>query len=98
MEKLCRSAGFSSEQTDCLFTFKPLEYSGNLYSEEHRRNISVTNAIAKIKIIQDEKKQRFALYINGKNILDWFQEQFEKLRQVVHPNIQPQRKSKGLKF
>ena len=98
MEKLCRSAGFSTEQTDCLFTFKPFEYSGNLYSEEHRRNVSVTNAIAQIKIIQDEKKQRFALHINGKNILDWFKEQFEKLRQVVHPNIQPQRKSKGLKF
>lgn len=98
IEKLCRSAGFTFEQTDRLFSFKPLEYSGNLYSEEHKRGISVANAIVQIKVAQDEKKQHFVLCINGKNVFDWFKEQFEKLRQVVRPNIQLQKKNKGLKF
>lgn len=97
VEKLCRSADFTSEQTDRLFTFKPLEYSGNLYSEEHKRGISVTNAIAQIKIVQDEKKQRFVLCINGKNVFDWFKEQFNKLYQNLKPSIrQSTKKVKGM--
>lgn len=98
MEKLCRSVGFTPEQTDQLFMFKPLEHSGNLYSEEHTRNISVTNAIAQIRIEQNEKGKHFALHINGKNILDWFKEQFEKIQQLIRPTIQPHRKGKGLKM
>ncbi len=98
VEKLCRSVGFTSEQIDRLFTFKPLEYSGNIYSEEHERGISVTKAIAQIKIAQDGKKQRFILCINGKNVFEWFKEQFEKLRQIIHPNLQPLIKNKRLKL
>ncbi|WP_301221314.1 MobV family relaxase [Bacteroides caecimuris] len=98
VEKLCRSVGFTSEQIDRLFTFKPLEYSGNIYSEEHKRGISVTKAIAQIKIAQDGKKQRFILCINGKNVFEWFKEQFEKLRQIIHPNLQPLIKNKRLKL
>ena len=54
MEKFCLAAGFTMEQTDRLFTFRPLEYSGNLYSEEYRRSLSVTNATAQIKIVQED--------------------------------------------
>ena len=98
MEKFCLAAGFTIEQTDRLFTFRPLEYSGNLYSEEYRRSLSVTNATAQIKVVQEYKKQRFVLHINGKNVLDWFKEQFEKLRQIIHPDLQPPIKNKRLKL
>lgn len=74
-----------------------MEYSGNLYSEEHKRGISVTNAIAQIKIVQDEKKQRFVLCINGENVFDWFKEQFNKLYQNLKPSIrQSAKKVKGM--
>lgn len=99
MEKFCLAAGFTMEQTDRLFTFRPLEYSGNLYSEEYRRSLSVTNATAQIKVVQEDKKQRFVLHINGKNIFDWFKEQFYKLynnlKQSTHPTI---KKGKGMKL
>lgn len=99
MEKFCLAAGFTMEQTDRLFTFRPLEYSGNLYSEEYRRSLSVTNATAQIKVVQEDKKQRFVLHINGKNIFDWFKEQFYKLyhnlKQSSHPTI---KKGKGMKL
>lgn len=99
MEKYCHSVGFTPEQTDHLFTFQPLEYSGNLYSEEHRRSLSVTDATAQMGIEQGEKGKRFVLRINGKNILDWFREQFERLLQRIRPTIQqPQRKSRGFKL
>ena len=40
MERYCHSAGFTPEQTDRLFTFQPLEYSGNLYSERSEEHTS----------------------------------------------------------
>ena len=99
MERYCRSAGFTPEQTDRLFTFQPLEYSGNLYSEEHKRDLSVTGATAQMGIEQGEKGKRFVLRINGKNILDWFREQFERLLRRIRPAMQqPQRKNKGFKL
>ena len=99
MERYCRSAGFTPEQTDRLFTFQPLEYSGNLYSEEHKRALSVTGATAQMGIEQGERGKRFVLRINGKNILDWFREQFERLLRRIRPTIQqPQRKNKGFKL
>lgn len=99
MERYCRSAGFTPEQTDRLFTFQPLEYSGNLYSEEHKRALSVTGATAQMGIEQGEKGKRFVLRINGKNILDWFREQFERLLRRIRPTIQqPQRKNRGFKL
>ncbi len=99
MERYCRSAGFTPEQTDRLFTFQPLEYSGNLYSEEHKRALSVTGATAQMGIEQGEKGKRFVLRINGKNILDWFWEQFERLLRRIRPTIrQPQRKNRGFKL
>ena len=99
MERYCRSAGFTPEQTDRLFTFQPLEYSGNLYSEEHKRDLSVTGATAQMGIEQGERGKRFVLRINGKNILDWFREQFERLLRRIRPAMQqPQRKNKGFKL
>lgn len=99
MEGYCRSAGFTPEQTDRLFTFQPLEYSGNLYSEEHKKSLSVTDVTAQMGIEQGEKGKRFVLRINGKNILDWFREQFERLLRRIRPTIQqPQRKNKGFKL
>ena len=99
MERYCHSAGFTPEQTDRLFTFQPLEYSGNLYSEEHKRALSVTGATAQMGIEQGERGKRFVLRINGKNILDWFREQFERLLRRIRPTIQqPQRKNKGFKL
>ena len=50
-------------------------------------------------IEQGEKGKRFVLRINGKNILDWFKEQFERLLRRIRLTIQqPQRKNKGFKL
>ncbi|MCM0383374.1 plasmid recombination protein [Bacteroides fragilis] len=88
MEKLCRSVGLTSQQTDWLFTFKPLKYSGSLYSEEYKQSLSVTTITIQIRIERDDKGKRFVLHIDGQNILDWFRKQFEKLRQFIRPTMQ----------
>lgn len=90
---------FGRLQTDCLFTFQPLEYNRSLYSEEHKKSLSITDVTAQIRIEQDEKGKRFVLRINGKNILYWFREQFEKLLRRIRPTIQQsQQKSSGFKL
>ena len=35
IERLCLAVGFNKEQTATLLTGKPIEYNGELYSEEH---------------------------------------------------------------
>lgn len=97
MEKLCRSVGFTAEQTDKLLTLKPLEYNGTLYSEEHRRKFAATQVSVQI-VIEPTDKRKFALHINGQGVSDWFKEQFEKLRQTMRQPVQPQKKNKGMKL
>lgn len=90
IEKLCYSVGFTVEQTDKLLTFKPLEYDGILYSEEHNRNFNATQLSARI-VIKPTDKRKFALHIDGKGVSEWFIEQFEKLRLTVRQPMQPQK-------
>ena len=40
IEKLCRLVGFDERQTATLVSGKPLEYAGELYSEEHGRKFT----------------------------------------------------------
>ncbi|WP_185154847.1 hypothetical protein [Dysgonomonas sp. 25] len=48
-------------------------------------------AIDTIKQLFKESKDsdRLKLSINGQNIIDWFREQFSKLRQTIRPHIKP---------
>lgn len=66
MERYCHSAGFTPEQTDRLFTFQPLEYSGNLYSEEHKRALSVTGATAQMGIEQEREGNALSCASTGR--------------------------------
>ena len=92
LERLCLAVGFSQEQTAVLMMGKPLEYSGELYSEEHKRKFMAKEVTA--KVFTD--KGKFVLTIDLKLIGDWFKEQFEKLRQGI--NIRQSPKQNRLKL
>lgn len=92
LERLCLAVGFSQEQTAVLMMGKPLEYSGELYSEEHKRKFMANEVTA--KVFTD--KGKFVLTIDLQPIGDWFKEQFEKLRQGV--NIRHSPKQSRLKL
>lgn len=92
LERVCLAVGFSQEQTAVLMMGKPLEYSGELYSEEHKRKFMAKEVTA--KVFTD--KGRFVLTINLQPIGDWFKEHFKKLKLSVSHPIRPQRKSRGL--
>ena len=95
IENLCRLVGFDERQTATLVKGKPLEYAGELYSEEHGRKF--TTEKAGFQVLKDPTDgTRLVLAIDRKPIAEWFKEQFDKLRQSIRRPIQPQRKSRGI--
>jgi bisphosphoglycerate-dependent phosphoglycerate mutase len=97
IENLCRLVGFSDGQTETLVKGKPLEYAGELYSEEHGRKFKTEKA--GVQVMKDPTDgTKLVLAIDRKPIAEWFKEQFDKLRQNIHRPIQPQRKGRGMKL
>ena len=97
IENLCRLIGFDERQTATLVKGKPLEYAGELYSEEHGRKF--TTEKAGFQVVKDPTDgTRLVLAIDRKPIAEWFKEQFDKLRQNIHRPIQPQKKNRGMKI
>lgn len=93
MENLCRLIGFDERQTATLVSGKPLEYTGELYSEEHKRKF--TTEKAGFQVVKDPTdKSKLVLYIEGKTIGEWFKAQFEKLSQNLHRPIPRQNRLK----
>ena len=97
IEKLCHLMEFDERQTATLVKEKPLEYAGELYSEEHGRKF--TTEKAGFQVVKDPTDgTRSVLAIDRKPITDWFKEQFEKLRQNIRRPTQPQRKDREIKL
>ena len=97
IENLCRLVGFDERQTATLVKGKPLEYAGELYSEEHGRKF--TTEKAGFQVLKDSTDgTRLVLAIDRKPIAEWFKEKFEKLRQNIRRPIQPQKKGRGMKI
>lgn len=93
MENICRTIGFDDKQTGTLIKGKPLEYSGELYSEEHGCKFSVERITAQITPDPTDKR-KLQLNIDKRPFKEWCREKFEKAR---HFFSQEPRQSKGLK-
>ena len=85
LERLCLAVGFNKEQTATLLTGKPVEYSGKLYSVEHKRKFMAKEVNA--KAFSDNG--RLILTIDLRPIGEWFKEQFEKLKQSLNVRQSP---------
>ena len=94
IERLCLAVGFNKEQTATLLTGKPIEYNGELYSEEYKRKFMAKDV--KAKVFSDNG--RFILTVDLRPIGEWFREQFEKLRKSIRQPVLPQRKDRGMKL
>ena len=88
LERLCLVIGFNKEQTATLLTGKSIEYSGELYSMEHKRKFMAKDV--KAKVFSDGGK--FILTIDLRPIEEWFRERFEKLRLGIRHPVQPRRR------
>ena len=94
MEKFCLKVGFNERQTATLISGKPLEYGGELYSEEHKRKFKTERAT--FHVVKD--KLKLVLCIEGQPIGEWFREQFDKLRQSTCQSVQRQREKRGFRL
>ena len=93
IENLCRLVGFDERQTATLVKGKPLEYAGELYSEEHERKFTTEKAW--FQVVKDPTDgTRLVLAIDRKPIAEWFKEQFDKLRQNIRQPIPRQNRLK----
>ena len=93
IKNLCRLVGFDERQTATLVSGKPLEYAGELYSEEHKRKF--TTEKAGFQVMKDTTdKTKLVLVIDRKPIVEWFKEQFDKLRQNIRQPIPRQNRLK----
>ena len=98
MEKLCYAIGFTKDMINSLLTKKEaIRCNGKIYSEEYRRKFDIKNDIFKVeKSSVDDNK--LVLTINRQPIGEWFNEQWEKLRQGLLQSVEEPRKSRGFKM
>lgn len=94
MEVLCRTVGFSAEQTARLVCGEKIEHSGMLYSEEHKRRFKAEKVMAQVLKNSGIDRNRLFLHVNGQGISDWFKEQLDKLRPTIDIK-QEQKRIKG---
>jgi len=89
MTQLCRSIGLAVDTIKKLFTGEAVSYSGKLHSPEHDKYFNVQDA--KLQLYKEKNNpDKLHLSLNGKNIVEWFKEQFNKLSQNIRrPIIQP---------
>ncbi|WP_462373194.1 MobV family relaxase [Alistipes shahii] len=97
MESVCRTVGFDDEQTTTLIMGKLLEYSGELYSEEHNCKFAVERVTAQITPDPIDKR-KLQLNIDKVPFKEWCRRKFEKLRDTFCQPIQRQQKCRGPKF
>ncbi len=96
--QLCKGIGLAIETIRRLFNGESITVSGTLHSPEHNRDFDIQNAHLQI-FKQHDKPDKLFLSINGRNILEWFKVQFEKLRQNTRQSMPAQRKTeKGVKM
>ncbi len=86
MENVCRTVGFDDEQTATLIKGKPLEYSGELYSEEHNCKFTVERVTAQITPDPTDKR-KLQLNIDKVPFKEWCKRQKEKLKSVMKSSL-----------
>jgi hypothetical protein len=66
--------------------------------------LSGTPEDAKLQLFKErENPDKFHLSINGQNILDWFRQKYQEVKQTIRPHIKPPAKpevdkNKGFKM
>ncbi|MCC8088905.1 MAG: plasmid recombination protein [Rikenellaceae bacterium] len=97
--QLCKGIGLTIDTIKQLFKGEPLSFTGTLHFPEHNQSFNVQDA--NLQLFKEGKdSDKLKLSINGQNIIDWFKEQFDKLRQTIKSHIKPtqptQKKGRGV--
>lgn len=99
--QLCKGIGLTIDSIRKLFNGEPILFSGKLHSPGYDQSFYVQDA--KLQIFKEQDNpDRFRLSLNKQNILDWFKQKYQELKQVIRPHIKPPAKpeiskNKGIK-
>ena len=96
MESVCRTVGFDEKQITTLIKGKPLQYSGELYSEEHNCKFTVERVTAQITPDPTDKR-KLQLNIDKVPFAEWCRGKCKKLRNTFCQPVQRQQKYKDTK-
>ncbi|MDR3129703.1 MAG: plasmid recombination protein [Tannerellaceae bacterium] len=97
--QLCKGIGLAVDTIKQLFKGEPITVNGKLHSTEHDRDFAVQDA--KLQLFKEKGDiHRLRLNIDGQNIIDWFKQKFQEVKQTVRPHIKPappkQNKGRGV--
>ena len=93
---LCKTIGLGIEYIRMLFEGRNLAAkSYSFFSPEYNRKFEATDIRLKVEK-EPDNPDRLRLNLNGTDILDWFREKFQELKQSVR-TIQKPKKGKGIR-
>jgi hypothetical protein len=94
--ELCKTIGLGIEYIRMLFEGRNLTAkSYSFFSSEHNRKFEATDIRLKVEK-EPDNPDKLRLNLNGTDILDWFREKFQELKQSVR-TIQKPEKGKGIR-
>lgn len=80
--------GLTIEAIKKLFNGEIVPITGKLHSPEHDHDFNVQDA--KLQLFKEQDNpNKFRLSLNGQNILDWFKQKYQELKQTIRPHIKP---------
>jgi hypothetical protein len=86
--QLCKGIGLTIENIRKLFNGEAVSITGKLHSPEHDRDYSVQDA--KLQLFKEQgNPDKFRLSLNGQNILSWFKQKYQEVKQTIRPHIKP---------
>lgn len=94
-----KKIGFAVKQIKELFTFKPIRFSGKLYSHEFKMDFETPGSTAQLKC-NPQNMEQLDLHIDGASHVSWFREKRNEL--YGHLGIRTEqseksRQNKGIK-
>jgi|GEM_PF-1402622 len=97
--QLCKGIGLAVDTIKKLFTGEAVFYSGKLHSAEHDRDFNVQDG--KLQLYKEkDNPDKLHLSLNGQNIMEWFKEQYVKIKQTLRPHVNPitpkEKKGRGI--
>ena len=94
LERLAKQIGISAMEFAEMARGKVLNFTGRLFSSEHNHWFTTENT--PIQIMRNTDK-RLTIAVNRIPFCQWFNEQYNKIRQSIRQPIQPN-KSRGMKL
>ncbi len=84
--QLCKGIGLTIEAIKKLFNGEIVPITGKFHTPERDRDFSVQDA--KLQLFKErDNPDKFRLSLNGQNILNWFKQKYQEVKQTIRPHI-----------